>query len=313
MFELPQFNEVNFNGIKLEQVLLERVCCSGLEDSINIDRPMDIEISEWLYIVRVCLGEGKKYLYLDINNKSVEAEHLWYNGKYPQKRIIALTDSEADRIINELSEFGKEYCENNISEFQDIMNRLLEIIPCEVLIYPFSSNGFYDKSHNSIHIANNKTQYTILSSIIHEYTHYILDQVSAVSSRDQGRTWKEYYLDENENICNAVAYITLSILIPEYIGGLENELQYALDEYKRCQQNCKNMHIDTDIYMSQCLSARSENDETVISVVNSILEKYRNISNNEAFKNRNIAQSELFVLPVEENNKLLEWINEKFE
>ena len=303
MFELPQFTEINHNGIKLDKVLIERVCCS-LEDDIKIDRPMNIEISEWLYIVRVCSGDGRKYLYLDINDKSVEVEHLRCNGKYPQNRIITLTDCEAYRIINELSEFGKEYCENNISEFQDIMNTMLEIIPCEVFIYPFSSNGFYDKSHNSIHIANNKTQYTILSSIIHEYTHYIL----AHSPRDRVLTWKEYYLDEDENICNAVAHTILSFFIPEYIMRLDSEFQHALDEYKQYQHNCENMRIDTQIYMQQCLASgfatEHGNDETVISIVDSILDKYRDISNKGLFKKQNIAQSELFILlSLEENKK----------
>ena len=311
MFELPQFTVINHNGIKLDKILIERACCR-LEDGISIDRPMNIEISEWLYIVRVCSGDGKKYLYLDINDKSIEVDHLRYSGVFPQKCIIMLTDCEADRIINELSEFGQEYCENNIPEFQDIMNTMLEIIPCEVFIYPFSSNGFYDKSNNSIHIANNKTQYTILSSIIHEYTHYILDH----SPRDRVLTWKQYYLDEDENICNAVAHTILSFFIPEYIKRLDSEFQYALDEYKQHQYNLGNMRLDTQIYMQQCLASgvvtEQGNDEIVFTIVDSILEKYRYISNKGLFKKQNIDQNELFILSLEENNKLLEWINERF-
>jgi hypothetical protein len=76
------------------------------------------------------------------------------------------------------------------------------------------------------------------------------------------------------------------------------------------------MRLDTQIYMQQCLASsvvtEQGNDEIVFTIVDSILEKYRYISNKGLFKKQNIDQNELFILSLEENNKLLEWINERF-
>jgi len=152
------------------------------------------------------------------------------------------------------------------------------------------AGGYFQNGIQQITIGNNQSHLMILFSLIHEYTHFLLQDSDIIKISPETNT--EYIVNPEELICNLVAYSVCSKLLPESITKNKN-----FEEWMDINRMLSESVFDKEYVLGK---AKFYSDK--------ILEEYAGVNQSEVTVLKDQLVTELYVLPEEENKKLFELI-----
>ncbi|MCQ2425133.1 MAG: ImmA/IrrE family metallo-endopeptidase [Lachnospiraceae bacterium] len=196
------------NGVKIEQIVVERVFC-------DLDNKTDLQtMNEWVYHIGVCVSKGKYYLCLEGNDQNLLFSIIIDEKEYEFDNIKELSFDEANEIIDYLQLLGAEKKGELVPQFSKMMLMIMNSVPFHICFEPCDThNGIYNKKTNTIIIANNQSQLSMMFALLHEVTHCLCH-----SNRCSPRRADQYLNDKEENICNATAIILLDFILNSPLG-----------------------------------------------------------------------------------------------
>lgn len=285
------------NDIKIEEVLVERICYDTDRHYGNMEEFFDSKIGsddkKWLFYVCIFKNGNQAYLHLDANpHSSVYDELLYESDEFPNCGLTSISWGIAKELCYKLSQFGKEISLYKIQNFERTISTIVSIIPCEVKFLPLfiDAGGYFQNGIQQITIGNNQSHLMILFSLIHEYTHFLLQDSDIIKISPE--TIKEYIVNPEELICNLVAYSVCSKLLPESITKNKN-----FEQWRDIKRMLSESVFDKEYVLGK---TKFYSDK--------ILEEYAGVNQSEVTVLKDQLVTELYVLPEEENKKLFELI-----
>lgn len=294
------------NGKEITDIIIERALCSDLpifNDERNITLSSFDEAFDWIMWVGVYRSGNFYLLYGELNNKSKCSSD--YIDELPDIINIQLNSSEAEKVIQLLTDLGKYYFQIQIPGFSQLMNQIVSSIPCKISFEPLfgPNNGLYSRCDNSIIVANNNTQIGMIFALIHEYTHYLRRNILSPNYNTLG----DYKNDREESICNSVAR--------RFVWNLLSNISKTDYSFVERIKNCiEKMVEDKDIDSLCCYfgalfdnicSTKVNDDPVADELFNKII---TNIKQVKCEMITEIKQSGLVRLSIEDNGRFYEFL-----
>lgn len=294
------------NGKEITDIIIERALCSDLpifNDERNITLSSFDEAFDWIMWVGVYRSGNFYLLYGELNNKSKCSSD--YIDELPDIINIQLNSSEAEKVIQLLTDLGKYYFQIQIPGFSQLMNQIVSSIPCKISFEPLfgPNNGLYSRCDNSIIVANNNTQIGMIFALIHEYTHYLYRNNCSSNYTTLG----DYINDKEELICNSVAR--------RFVCNFLSDVSKSDNSFVERMGNCieKLVEAKNIDYLCYCFgnlffdisSTKTNEDPIVDELLNSIL---TNIEQAKCETITEIKQSGLVRLSREDNRRFYEFL-----
>ncbi len=293
-----------------KEAIVERCYVSKLKPFNPIKASIEIGYITPAFVVGVYKREHHYYLQLSYNLFSNFVDTCFDNNSLPNCGVIELSEQEANNHINNLSKFGKNIYDIKLKNFDTFLNTLTSVIPCEVDFLPlFDQNGIFFRDDNYIAIANNNSHFSIIFALLHEYVHYLTQELNHAQASP--KTQGEYIYDFWENLCNATALNIVRHYFPEHITNNYNKLMktiidtpiITLDNLDVNNFSIEQIYIMQDLFLSDrkidAFARKISSD-----IIKEIDEKLKSNPDN----NIDFHQSGLAVLSDDDNQKLYDYI-----
>ena len=317
---------ISINGILITEVIVERVVCNVikfLSDISNMKLGSFSQIEEdWLIMVGVYKGKGyddKEGYYLILKNSSRMDDFIFDEELQIQYNtgVLNISEMQAQEISEHLFEFGKDKLKQLpfFETFINTMCTIMETNEVAVEFYPFFNmkGGMYNPISNSITIRNNQSHFMIMHSLLHEYVHFLLG--SEPGTEYTAQTMEQYRNNEEEFICNTVAWVVLHNLY-NLFDIFKDRIERFFNAAKEVVNNPDSQESFRDTYYEELLIFENividdinnfdvKTREMVSLLVDKICTDFNNCKN---IKDFSIKQSGCVVLNNDDNKKLYDYI-----
>ena len=237
------------------------------------------------------------------------------DGDFSSTGLILISQAQAIDLTTKLCELGKDYFIYTSPQFENLMSKITAAIPCQVLFKSLLNNcGYYDRTKKQIVVASNKSQITMIWSLVHECAHFLLS-----SNRIVPHTYEEYMLDEEEHICNYIAqrFITENVdgdfiktIIESALGKINNVIPKKQDDWDSLGEE-DIISLEERLWINYIISREMlylKKEEELIKLENSVYDRFCVFLKSQMGKKIapriDCRQTGLVVLSLRENKKL---------